>query len=147
LPAPDLVRTPLLISPRASTTGLASVWGCFERNSSGSISIRQWGWRWEGRRRPCGGCATKPWEARRSAAGDRVGPGRRRRRRWGAAAGAGRAGAAREVGRGRAAGAGGAGAAREVWDAAGGEVGARRLLGERLGGTWERWDPGESEDM
>jgi len=65
----------------------------------------------------------------------------------GQAAGAGRAGAAREVGRGRAAGAGGAGAAREVWDAAGGEVGARRLLGERLGGTWERWDPGESEDM
>ena len=51
------------------------------------------------------------------------------------------------MGRGRAAGAGGAGAAREVWDAAGGEVGARRLLGERLGGTWERWDPGESEDM
>jgi hypothetical protein len=34
------------------------------------------------------------------------------------------------------------------WDAAGGEVGARRLLGERLGREiWERWDPGEREDM
>jgi hypothetical protein len=25
-------------------------------------SIRHWGWRWKGRRRPCGECATKPWE-------------------------------------------------------------------------------------